>query len=197
MFVQIIHGKLADADLFERQTDQWRQDVKPGAQGYLGSTQGVTPDGRGVLIARFESQEAAEANSSRPEQGAWWSEMAKSFDGEPTFRNCAEVDSFFGGGSDEAGFVQVIETHAKDQDAVRSRSAEMEAQLREMRSDILGMLVAWHGDGGGVTQAVYFKSEADARSAEASPEAEERGKEYMDMFDQPPVFFDLVSPKFD
>lgn len=197
MFVQIIHGKLADADLFERQTDQWQQDLKPGAQGYLGSTRGVTPDGRGVLIGRFESQEAAESNSGRPEQGAWWNEMAKAFDGEPTFRNCVEVDSFFGGGSDEAGFVQVIETHAKDQAAMRSRSAEMEAQLREIRSDILGMLVGWHGDGGGVTQVVYFTSEADARSGETSPGSEERGKEYMDMFDQPPVFFDLVSPKFD
>ena len=40
-----------------------------------------------MLRARFESEEAAQANSDRPEQGAWWAETAKVFDGEATFRN--------------------------------------------------------------------------------------------------------------
>ena len=42
---------------------------------------------------------------------------------------------------------------------MRSRTKDMESQLRERRPDILGITVAWHGDGG-FTQAVYFKSEA-------------------------------------
>ena len=52
----------------ERQIKSWRRDVKPGAKGYLGSTSGITPDGRSITLARFESEAAARANSERPEQ---------------------------------------------------------------------------------------------------------------------------------
>lgn len=196
MYVQIIQGKLADAELQQRALDRWSQEIKPGATGYLGRTSGNTADGRTIALVRFDSQEAAEANSARPEQGAWWNEMAKSFDGEPTFHNCSEVDSLFGGGSNDAGFVQIIQGRAKDQAAMRSMMTEMEAELREQRPDILGIAVCWHGDGG-FTQAVYFRTEAEARAAESAPDNQEAGQEFMDLFDGPPTFFDLTEPQFD
>ena len=102
MFVQIIEGKIADAQLLERQLDAWRKDIKPGATGFLGATGGITPDGRTIDIVRFESESAAQSNSKRPEQGAWWSETEKAYDGPVTFRDCRDVDVMFGGGSNDA-----------------------------------------------------------------------------------------------
>ena len=51
----------------------------------------MTDDGTLVLLARFESEEAARANSERPEQGEWWAETEKIFDGEPTFKDSSMV----------------------------------------------------------------------------------------------------------
>ena len=60
--------------------------------GWLGSTAGVTEDGQLVALARFESEEAAQQNSDRPEQSAWWEEMATLFTDEPVFHNSTSVD---------------------------------------------------------------------------------------------------------
>jgi len=196
MFIQVIQGKLKDAALFERQIDSWRRDIKPGAKGYLGSTSGTTADGRSITLARFESEAAAKANSERPEQGRWWNETAKAIDGDPTFYDCREVDTMFGGGSNDAGFVQVIQARAKNQEQMRSRSADMEGRLRERRPDILGMVIAWHGDGG-YTQAVYFASEAEARRGEKETEQDQLRKEFMSMMETQPTFFDLTRPDLD
>src|SRR3954471_9653613 len=146
MFVQVIEGKVKDPDLLLRQTDRWAAEIKPGVKGYLGSTGGVTPDGRSVWLARFESKEAAEANSHNALQDAWWNETAKAYDGEPTFYDCTEVDTVFAGGSNDAGFVQVIEGRAKDAGALRTQLHEMEKGLKEERPDILGITIAWHPD---------------------------------------------------
>jgi len=197
MLIQVIQGKVKDADLLRRQEERWREEIKPGAKGYLGSTGGITPDGRSITLGRFESAEAAQANSDRAEQAAWWNETAKAFDGETTFYDCREVDSMFGGGSNGAGFVQVVQGRAKDQDKMRGDVEQMEAMLRERRPDILGMVVAWHGDGGGFTQAVYFRSEEETRLQEKATEQDELRQEYMDMFEGQPVFFDLPEPQLD
>jgi hypothetical protein len=196
MFVQIIQGKAQDADLIERQVARWQEEIKPGATGYQGMTGGVTPDGRSISLVRFESEEAAQANSSRAEQAAWWNEMAKAYDGDPTFYNCSEVDHILGGGSNQAGFVQIIQGRAKDQAAMRAMGDRAETELKAARPDILGITVAWHGDGG-FTQAVYFKSEADARAAETSSQDDEMGQQYMDLMEGEPTFFDLPNPMLD
>ena len=197
MFVQVIHGKIKDADLLARQSQRWVNEIKPDVKGYLGSTTGVTPDGRAITIARFESAEAAAANSDSQRQTAWWNETAKAYDGEPTFVESSDVDTLFGGGSNDAGFVQVIQGRAKDQAAMRQELSTMEASLHEARPDILGMGIVWHGDGGGFTQAVYFRSEDETREAEKATEGNENRQRYMDMFAEPPVFFDLRSPLID
>ena len=195
MLIQVIQGKVKDADLLRRQEERWLEEIKPGARGYLGYTGGITPDGRSINLVRFESAEAAQANSDRAEQAAWWNETAKAYDGDPTFNDCSEVDTWAGGGSDDAGFVQVVQGRAKDQDEMRSNIAEMEATIRERRPDILGMTIAWHGDGGGFTQAVYFRSEEETRQQEKATEQDEMRQEYTDMFEGQPVFFDLPEPR--
>src|SRR3954467_4776094 len=98
MFVQVIEGKLKDPDLLQRQLERWRKEIKPGAKGYLGSTSGVTGDGASIAVVRFESEANARANSERPEQGAWWNETSKAFDGEPNFTESSDTELLFGGG---------------------------------------------------------------------------------------------------
>lgn len=197
MFIQVFQGNVTDADLVRRMDERWITELKPGAKGYLGYTGGVTPDGRYIGMARFESAEAAQANSDRPEQTAWWNEAIKGFDGEPTVHDCTEVDTPLGGGSDKAGFVQVIQGRAKDPEKLRSMGTDMEAELRQARPDILGMVIAWHGDGRDFTQAVYFTSEAETRKHEKDSESSEMRQEYGDMFDGEPTFFDLPNPLLD
>ncbi|HVT20169.1 MAG TPA: hypothetical protein VHE57_02115 [Mycobacteriales bacterium] len=197
MFVQVITGKVADAALLEQQNERWISDLKPGAVGYLGFTGGITDDGRSISIARFESEAAAQANSSRPEQGAWWDATAAAYDGTPEFHNCTQVDLLFGGGSNDAGFVQVVQGRAKDRETVRKFVQDGQSQLREARPDILGIVVAWHGDSNDFTQAVYFGSEAETRKLESATEGDEMRQQYVDLFDGPPTFYDLTKPVLD
>jgi hypothetical protein len=71
MFVQVISGRTSQPQAIVDAFDRWKTDLSAGATGWLGSTGGVTEDGRFIAVARFESEEAAMANSARPEQGAW------------------------------------------------------------------------------------------------------------------------------
>jgi hypothetical protein len=171
MFIQVISGTVTDADAMERLVERWEQELRPGAAGYLGTTSGVTDDGRFVVLARFESPEAARTNSDRPEQGEWWAEMEKATN-DVTVHDCSRIETLFGGGKDDAGFVQVMQGRIKDPakaDAVFARSAEAEQVLREARPDLVGEVVAIHDDGDGYTDAVYFSSEAAARANESKP----------------------------
>lgn len=196
MFMQIIQGKVRDAAQMQQQLERWRTDVKPGAIGFLGSTGGITDDGQLIVMARFESEAAAQANSQRPEQGAWWAQTEPVFDGEPTFTDCTEVDTMMGGGSDGAGFVQIMSGRAKDPAAMRAMSESMDEELRGMRPDILGGLVGWHGDRY-FTQAIYFITEDAARKGETEMTGDEGSQEWEQMLDGPMSFLDLRSPIYD
>jgi len=198
VFIQVIQGTVADADRLRHQSGVWLRDIQPMARekGYLGFTGGITPDGRLMWLARFESEEAARAASDVPQQGVWWEQTAQALDGDATFHDCAEVDLILGGGSNDAGFVQVIQGRAKDQDALRSRGRELEGRLHHARPDVLGGVVAWHGDGG-FTQAMYFESEQKARQGEKATEANDSRQEMMSLIDGRPEFFDLPDPTID
>ena len=107
VFVQVIQGQVTDAGKVRAAMDRWAQELAPGADGWLGSTAGVTDDGRFIALARFESEEAARRNSDRPEQDAWWSQASKHL-AEVAFHDSTRVHTYREGGSDQAGFVQVI-----------------------------------------------------------------------------------------
>ena len=196
MFMQIIQGRVTDSDRFLAEAGRWPIDLKPGATGYLGCTWGVASDGTGFVAARFDSKEAATRNSQRPEQAAWWQRMAPAF-GDVSFHDCTDVDTMVGGGSNEARFVQVIQGRAKDQAAARIMLRDSEGQLSEGRPDILGVVMAWHGDTGEFTQMVYFRSEQDARAGEGSATDDEVDNQYRDMMAVEPTFIDLTDPRFD
>lgn len=173
MFVQVIRAKVADEAALWSAMDRWNEEVRPDAAGFLGSTAGVTKDGEAVIVARFEDEAAARRNSDRPEQGAWWAEAEKALAGEATFFDSSDVDVLMGGGSNDAGFVQVMLGRG-DPEQARAAAAAGEEALRRERPDVLGGIVAW-GEDGRFVDVTYFSSEAEAREAESkerSPEGE-------------------------
>ncbi|MCP2275016.1 hypothetical protein SAMN04244553_2375 [Nocardia amikacinitolerans] len=165
MFIQVIQGKVSDVDRLRRCMDRWTTELEPGAVGYLGTTYGLSDDGTFIALARFESEEAARRNSARPEQGAWWAETERCFEGPVTFMDCPEVTQWMGGGSDEAGFVQIMEGHTSDARRMRELLAQTGDRVHELRPEILGGTLSTYGADGYV-EAVYFRSEAEAREHE-------------------------------
>src|SRR5204863_6172487 len=136
------------------------------------------------------------ANSDRPEQGAWWNETEKAFDGAPTFRETSDVDLLFGGGSNDAKFVQVMQGKAKDPAAFRAWGKQHEDRLKEIRPDLLGGIDAWHSDGT-FTSTAYFTSEAEARKNEKAMGEDPMMGEYMSHMEGEMTFLDLTEPDID
>ena len=181
----------------QQSLDRWREELAPTATGWLGSTGGVTPDGEFVLAVRFQSEEAARRNSDRPEQGEWWQDFVQGLEGEPTVHDCPEVWLMGGGGSDDAGFVQVIEATVTDADRARSMAERASDMDFSYRPDIIGGSIAVHEDGRGVTQTVYFTSEEEAREGESREdvpaEIEEFDAELSEILDEL-RYLDLPDP---
>ena len=196
MFVQVIKGRTNDVAGLRRQLDQWRRDVKPGAIGFEGSTVGVADDGTFIALARFSDEGAAQKNGDRPEQTAWWEETSKYFDGEPTFRESRDVGSLFGGGSNDAGFVQIMEGSVKDRAKAEAfETTDMLEQLRTARPDLLGSQRVWFDDGT-YLEAAYFTSESAARQGERSDAFTGPQQEYVELFGDI-TFTDLRDPLLD
>ncbi len=195
MFAQVIEGKAVSPEAMAQAGAAWEAQVRPVAVGFLGSTGGVAADGTAFLVARFADRAAAEANNARPEQTAWFeAHGATMFDGPPTFTESEDVDEFMGGGSDDAGFVQVTQGRIADRAAMADFEARTLDQLRAARPDLLGGLRIWH-DGGRFTEVNYFTSEAEARANEATM-GETMGEElaeYMDLV-QVDRWIDLTDP---
>jgi hypothetical protein len=164
MFIQIIEGKTSDADGFRRFLEERRPEAMKGAIGFLGATTAIAPDGTVVTMARFESTEKATKNAARPEQTAFFEELKKYLAGEPTFHESTEVDTFLGGGSNDAGFVQLMIGTATHKAKAKASEKEMTPTLESLRPDVLGGITVWDGDWW--CQAIYFTSEAEAREGE-------------------------------
>ena len=196
MFVQVIEGKLTDPALLERQLDRWRKEIKPGAKGYLGSTGGNTADGRHGAVVRCESEADAQANSARPEQDAWMNETVKAFDGQPAFTESSDTELLLGGGSNDAGFVQVMKGKVKDAAAFRKWGKENEGRLKEIRPDLIGGLDVYQPDGSYIS-VTYFTSEAEARKNEKAMGDDPMMGEYMSHVAGDMEFIDISDPDFD
>src|SRR5439155_1035948 len=67
MFVQVIKGRTEDAVGLRRQLDRWRDEVRPGAIGFVGATIGIADDGTFIGVAYFTSEEAARKGESSSE----------------------------------------------------------------------------------------------------------------------------------
>lgn len=197
MFMQIIQGPVGDVAAARATMDRWLTDLEPAATGFLGGTYGVTDDNMMVACVRFDSEESARANSDRPEQGRWWSEMEQHFTGPVTFHDCTDVMMLLGGGSDDAGFVQIIQGRAKDITRIHGLVERSEPMLSKYRPDVMGATIAMDKDGF-FTETVAFRSEEEARKAERQEmpaEAKALLDEEMALLDDV-RFLDLHQPWF-
>jgi hypothetical protein len=195
MFVQIIEGRVADREGLRRQMDNWMSELRPGAAGFLGSTAGVTDDGEAIILARFDSAAAAKANSERPEQGTWWAETEKNFDGPVTFNDSEDVETFLAGGSDDAGFIQIMKGSGTDRDRLHAMDEGFDQHAPSWRPDLIGVLRVWTGVDAYV-EVAYFTSEAEAREGEKKeppPELAAQMGEFEDMMANV-EFLDLRQP---
>jgi hypothetical protein len=199
VFAQIIRGKTSDPQAVRACMDTWMKNLEPGAKGYLGTTGGVTEQGDLFALVRFESEEAAKANSDRPEQGQWWAEFEKTLDGEATFQDSSNVTVEAVGDLDSAGFVQVMDGQSSDPDrSMQLMDSSRDARVAN-RPDILGSIVVGRNDGR-FTMVIYFESEAAARQGESKeipPELQETMEEMMSLSVGQPEFLDLRSPWLD
>lgn len=165
MFIQVIQGNVTDPSQVHAALDRWSKDLAPGSIGWLGSTAGVTDDGRFVALARFESEDAARQNSNRPEQDQWWKETSQLFTGEVTFQDSNNVTVDVIGDPDQAGFVQIMQGQGSDPERASELMAEDSDEWAAFRPDIIGSVGVLH-DEGRYTMALYFTSEEEAREGE-------------------------------
>jgi hypothetical protein len=196
MFAQIIRGRVSDPASVQPVVDRWMAELAPGAVGWLGSTSGVTEDNQLFVIARFESEEAARANSGRPEQDQWWSQMEKLID-DVSFQDSTDVQVDTFGDPDTATFVQVMTGRTSDPERARQLMAQDQPDMQSFRPDILGNVMVGHGDGRW-TMVNYFTSEEAARAGERKePPAEmQKMMEEMDKLSVgEPEFLDLRQPR--
>jgi len=180
MFVQIIQGRATNPPGIRRDLGRWQRQLAADADGWLGSTAGITEDGWSITVVRFASEEHARRNSDRPEQREWWRDASQHL-ARVVSHDAPKVHTYRDGGSDQAGFVQVIQGHSDDLERMASLARDQEQVLAREAPHILGVTVAEHADPpGDFTQIVYFSSEQDARSydqgavEEDAPAQEER-----------------------
>jgi hypothetical protein len=197
MFAQVMQGRTSNPEGLRAALDQWMAELQSGAVGWLGSTSGVTDDGQAVAVARFESAEAADRNSRRPEQGAWWEATQRLFDGEVAFQNSEDVTVERVGDPDRAGFVQVMAGQVTDPARAREIMAQFPLEkMAQARPEILGTLMIG-ADEGRWTQVIYFTSEAAAREGERKetpPELQVLMEELAELSVGEPTFVDLRTP---
>lgn len=177
VFVQVITAAVADEDGVRRALAEWRRELLPGAPGYLGTTAGVTVDGTMVLITLFDSPDAAERNSDRPEQALWWDELAQYLSADPYVIDSTDVRSWKDSELDRAALVQVTIGHSPDPDALFELTDGSTGVLREL-PEIIGTSFTAFGLGGYV-RTVYL-SAADAASACAEAVDGARGLHLLD-----------------
>jgi len=80
---------------------------------------------------------------------------------------------------------------------LRGRMKEFEALMAERRPDVIGDVTAIHADGT-YTDAVYFRSEAEARSNEAMEMPEEMQAMFAEWTSAATIdeYLDLKQPRF-
>ncbi len=172
MFIQVIQGRATNPPGIRRDLGRWQRLLAADADGWLGSTAGITQDGWSITAVRFASEAHARRNSDRPEQREWWRDASQHL-ARIAVHDAPKVHIYRDGGADQAGFVQVIQGHSDDLEHMASLAREQDEVLARDAPHILGVTVAEHADwSGDFTQIVYFTSEQDARRFAQEPPAE-------------------------
>jgi hypothetical protein len=173
MFIQVIQGRATNPPGIRRDLGRWQRQLAADADGWLGSTTGITEDGWSITVVRFASEAQARRNSDRPEQREWWRDASQHL-ARVAVHDAPKVHTYRDGGADQAGFVQVIQGHSDDLERMASLGRDQDEVLAREAPHILGVTVAEHADRpGDFTQILYFTSEQDARRFEQERSAED------------------------
>jgi hypothetical protein len=172
MFIQVIQGRATNPPGIRRDLGRWQRQLAADADGWLGSTTGITEDGWSITVVRFASEAHARRNSDRPEQREWWRDASQHL-ARVVSHDAPTVHTYGDGGADQAGFVQILQGYSDDLERMASLARDQDEVLAREAPHILGVTVAEHADRpGDFTQVVYFTSEQDARSFQQEPPAE-------------------------
>lgn len=195
MFIQIVQGPCSRQKEMHRVVDGWCADMAD-RPGWLGGTFGFADDGAFHGVVRFETPDACHENAQRPEAAMWWAAALEHFDGEPRIHESDDVILLMDGGSDDAGFVQILQGRVLDTDLLRSMGSDQQlnSMIAQARPEIIGATFLIEEDGT-FTETVAFTSEEAARRNEASP-AMQGVLEQMDRSMADISFVDLHSPWF-
>jgi hypothetical protein len=120
--------------------------------------------------------------------------MTALMDGPVEYHDCDDVSLLMEGGSDSAGFVQVIRGKVDDPERLKTFFSANTEQLHEMRPEILGATLAIEPDGT-FTETVAFTDEGSARRGEQLEPPEEI-REMMTSVMSNASFYDLHHPWF-
>ena len=172
MFIRIIQGRATNPPGIRRDLGRWQRLLAADADGWLGSTVGITDDGWSITVVRFASEAQARRNSDRPEQREWWRDASQHL-ARIAVHDASKVHTYGEGDAEEAGFVQVIQGYSDNLERMASLGRDQDKVLAGDAPHVLGMTVAEHADRlGDFTQIVYFTSEQDARQFDPVPPAE-------------------------
>ena len=123
--------------------------------------------------------------------------MQECFDGDVKFHDCDNAQMFLNGGSDDAGFVQVMQGRLSDPERFRRFMDQPMDMLQEQRPEIIGGTIAIDDDGF-FTETISFRSEEEARVGEKKEMPEDRRREFEEEMSQVSDmrYLDLHSPWF-
>ncbi|HET8602663.1 MAG TPA: hypothetical protein VFM09_01940 [Marmoricola sp.] len=145
--------------------DDWST-AMAARDGWLGGTYGFTEDGRFVGVVRYESAAAREELMRDEASKAGWEAALACCEGDLETHQSEDVTMMLRGGSDDAGFVQVMRGHIGESDRfAHLASDEMTSMLHEARPEIIGATMAIEPDGTFV-ETIAFTDEPSARRGE-------------------------------
>jgi len=166
MFIQMVQGRCSRHDEMRGVVDDWCA-MMADRPGWLGGTYGFTDDGRFVGVVRFDSSDACQESSTGDGAAMWWAGAEALFDGPCRIHESEDVSMMLDGGSDSAGFVQVMRGRVGDADTLRhiTSDTQMTSMLHEARPEIIGATLAMEPDGT-FLETIAFTDEDSARKGE-------------------------------
>jgi len=166
VFIQMVQGRCSRQDEMRALVDDWCGSMAH-RPGWLGGTYGFTDDDRFLGVVRFDSSSACLESAAAPDAAAWWAAADELFDGSCEIHESEDVSMMLEGGSDHAGFVQVMKGRVADADKFRHfmTDTEMTSMLHEARPEIIGGILAMETDGTFV-ETIAFTDEDAARKGE-------------------------------
>ncbi len=166
MFIQMVQGGSTQQDDMRMLVDDWCGAMAE-RPGWLGGTYGFTDDGSFVGVVRYESAAACEELCSTDDAALWWACAESLFDGSPEIHQSEDCSIMLDGGSDDAGFVQIMRGRVSDADKLRRLMTDqsMTSMLHQARPEIIGGTLLIEDDGS-FTETIAFTDEDAARRGE-------------------------------